>query len=258
MHLAYLDDAGTDTYSPIAMFGAVIILPDKFGYVESLHSAAIQQIIPPDEIEEKFKEFHAAELFDGSGPFAGIDEEKRLNAIRVLLMAVKGETLPYIYAAASRDINAIEPRFLRLFVFVGGNVTLEEWSGQYRVKMTRGKSGTENLVRGRFGEIADDYGDGLLRLRLLAVPRDRDNMTKALNIRKRQAVEGKLKPLHVTEHVAESVWGFDPNDDRQSKLAIQLVHPKRRRVVVMTDERRAALTATLAAARMKRAERWAA
>ena len=131
--MAYLDDAGTDTYSPIAMFGAVIILPDKFGYVESLHSAAIQQIIPPDEIEEKFKEFHAAELFDGSGPFAGIDEEKRLNAIRVLLMAVKGETLPYIYAAVDRKELRKSPLGSASPVDVAFRVCalgVEEWARQ--------------------------------------------------------------------------------------------------------------------------------
>jgi hypothetical protein len=102
VHLAYLDDAGTDQHSPIVMFGAVIIFPDNFGQVEALHSAAIQQIIPADQIEEKFKEFHAAELYNGTGPFEGIDEKKRFDAIRVLLMAIKGENLPYIYAAIDR------------------------------------------------------------------------------------------------------------------------------------------------------------
>lgn len=102
MHLAYLDDAGTDKHSPIVMFGAVIIFPDKFNYVETLHSAAIQQIIPLEQIEDKFKEFHAAELYNGEGPFEGIDETKRFDAIRVLLAAMKHESLPYIYTAIDR------------------------------------------------------------------------------------------------------------------------------------------------------------
>jgi Protein of unknown function (DUF3800) len=102
VHLAYLDDAGTDKHSPIVMCGAVIIFPDMFGHVENLHSAAIQQIIPVDQIEDKFQEFHAAELYNGEGPFEGIDESKRFDAIRVLLMAVQMEKLPYIYAAVDR------------------------------------------------------------------------------------------------------------------------------------------------------------
>ena len=84
------------------MFGAVVILPDKFSHVENLHSAAVQQIIPVDEIEDKFKEFHATELFNGDGAFSGIDEQKRFDAIRVLLHVMNMENLPYIYAAIDR------------------------------------------------------------------------------------------------------------------------------------------------------------
>jgi hypothetical protein len=49
--------------------------------------------------------------------------------------------------------------------------------------------------------------------------------------------------------VYESFWGFKPENEAHSRLAIDLVSPKRRRTVVLSDERRAALTATLAAAR---------
>ena len=50
MHLAYLDETGTDGYSPIVMYGALIVPVGKFGYLSGLHSAAIQQIIPIDRI----------------------------------------------------------------------------------------------------------------------------------------------------------------------------------------------------------------
>ena len=103
MHLAYLDDAGTHKQSSIAMFGAVIVFPDSFGTRESLHNAAIQQIIAVDQIEEKFQEFHASELFCGEHAFEGIEESKRLDAIRVLLTALKIGKLPYIYAAVDKE-----------------------------------------------------------------------------------------------------------------------------------------------------------
>lgn len=128
----------------------------------------------------------------------------------------------------------------------------DEWVTKYRVKMTRGKQGAEDLVLGKFGEITE--GDsGALHLRLLAVPRDRD-MNKALNARKKQAAAGGLKPVHVTENVYESVWGFQPDNDAHSQLAIELVAPRRKRTVVLSDERRAALAGVLAAARAKRAQ----
>jgi hypothetical protein len=101
MHLAYLDESGTDGHSPIVMFGATIVPTGKFGHLEVLHSAAIQQILPIERIDE-FKEFHAHDLYNGAGPFEGIDETKRFTAIQVLLTAVQIDKLPYVYAAADR------------------------------------------------------------------------------------------------------------------------------------------------------------
>jgi hypothetical protein len=46
------------------------------------------RFLPLDKIEE-FKEFHAHDLYKGEGPFEGIDETKRFNAIEVLLTAVR-------------------------------------------------------------------------------------------------------------------------------------------------------------------------
>ncbi len=88
MHLAYLDESGTDGHSPVVMFGALIVPTGRFGGLEALHSTAIQQILPLEKIEE-FKEFHAHDLYKGEGPFLGIDETKRFTAIEVLLTAVK-------------------------------------------------------------------------------------------------------------------------------------------------------------------------
>jgi len=64
-----------------------------------MHSIAIEQLFPIDEIEERFREFHAYELFKGEGAFKGIPQDKRFNAIRVLLMAVHDHKLPFIYGA---------------------------------------------------------------------------------------------------------------------------------------------------------------
>jgi hypothetical protein len=123
---------------------------------------------------------------------------------------------------------------------------LKDWSQKFRVKMTRGKQGAEDLVPGKYGEIAE--GDGVLHLRLLAVPRDRV-MNNALNSRKQQAAAGGLHPVHVTEHVYESIWSFQPDNAEHSALAIELVSPRRKRTVVVTDARKAALAGVLAAAK---------
>lgn len=108
MHLAYLDETGTDGHSPIVMFGALIVPVGRFGHLSALHSTAIQQIVPIDRIDE-FKEFHACELYNGTNAFEGIDQKKRFTAIQVLLSAVKMERLPFIYAAVDRTKFANSP-----------------------------------------------------------------------------------------------------------------------------------------------------
>lgn len=109
VYLTYLDDAGTDKHSPIVMFGAVIVFPDSFGQLQGLHSTAIQQVFPVEDIEAQFKEFHATELYTGTGAFEGVDEAKRFSAINVLLTCLSVEKFPYVYAAIDRKQLAQSP-----------------------------------------------------------------------------------------------------------------------------------------------------
>jgi hypothetical protein len=83
------------------MFGALIVPTGEFGSLEQMHSTAIQQILPVERVEE-FNEFHASELYLGTGPFEGIDPTKRFTAIEVLLTAVTSNELAYVYAAVDR------------------------------------------------------------------------------------------------------------------------------------------------------------
>jgi len=97
VHLAYLDESTTS--GQIAIFGAVVVPTGQWGWTERLHGIAIEQLFSVDEIEEKFKEFHAYELFKGEGAFKGIEERKRFNAIEVLLMTFRQYQIPFIYGA---------------------------------------------------------------------------------------------------------------------------------------------------------------
>lgn len=97
MHLAYLDDS--QLQGSVAIFGAVVIPHGQFGWAERLHSIAVEQLFSADEIEEKFQEFHARDLFKGEGAFQGIEQSKRFDAIRILLMAMRDHELPFIYGA---------------------------------------------------------------------------------------------------------------------------------------------------------------
>jgi hypothetical protein len=119
VHLAYLDDSQDQTQSSIAMFGALVIPSGEFGWAERMHSIAVEQLFSPDEIEEKFQEFHARDLFKGEGPFQGIDERKRFTAIEVLLMALRHYRLPFIYSAV--DVQKLAKSALSRSLFETAN-----------------------------------------------------------------------------------------------------------------------------------------
>jgi hypothetical protein len=108
VHLAYMDESGTDGHCPYAIYGALIIPHGTFSRFEIMHSNAIQQILPLDKIEE-FKEFHACDLYLGNEPFNDIEEEKRFTAIKLLLHAVSMEGGHFVYSAAHRESISESP-----------------------------------------------------------------------------------------------------------------------------------------------------
>jgi hypothetical protein len=103
VHLAYIDESQQET--ALAICGAIVIPHGDFGWTEALHNVAAGHLFKPDEIEGKFEEFHAHELFKGDGAFKGIPETKRFEAIRLLLTAVNDRNLPFVYAAI--DVNRL-------------------------------------------------------------------------------------------------------------------------------------------------------
>jgi hypothetical protein len=126
---------------------------------------------------------------------------------------------------------------------------IREFAAANRLKVKN--NGVEDLILGKYGEIARmNDSDGSLRLRLLAVPRSA-NMTGALRSRRRLAEAGGLRLKWRGD--SESIWYFDPANEAEVKLAIKLVAPKRKRVVILNDGQRQALRDRLAAARAKRA-----
>jgi hypothetical protein len=134
------------------------------------------------------------------------------------------------------------------FVSMRKVMTLREFAVQNRLKVKN--NGAEDLVLGKYGELAEMNDGGLLRLRLLAVPRSA-NMTGALRNRRKKAEAGGLKLKWKAD--AESIWIFDPADKTQSELALKLVGAKRRRVVILTDAQKQTLRDRLQTARAQKA-----
>jgi len=85
MHLAYLDDSDTKAReSKWQVMAGVLVDGREFTMLEFAMGAVRDVLMPPDKLE-KFEEFHACELYGGHGPFEGISQENRFDAIRSLI-----------------------------------------------------------------------------------------------------------------------------------------------------------------------------
>src|SRR2546427_9378132 len=94
VHIAYLDDSGSDPPSPITIVAAVLISPDiEFRKIGASVGFVVQDLIPEDKINE-FQEFKACELYHGTGAFKDIDERLRFDAMHSLLVMVNNFKLP--------------------------------------------------------------------------------------------------------------------------------------------------------------------
>lgn len=153
------------------MFGSIVIPHGEFGWAERMHSIAVEQLFPVDEIEARFQEFHAFELFKGEGAFKGISEEKRFTAITLLLMAVRDHNLPFIYAAINEKKLADSPISQSLFETAQPLVAafklcllgVEKWAwGRH----ARDEMGYKVDYADQYLLIADDTNDQELKKRL--------------------------------------------------------------------------------------------
>ncbi len=83
MHLAYLDDSDTKAKAfKWQVMSAVIVEDDAFKMTEIGMSSIPERLMSAEKLA-KFEEFHASELYGGYGPFEGIDQDRRFDAIRL-------------------------------------------------------------------------------------------------------------------------------------------------------------------------------
>jgi hypothetical protein len=106
MQLAYFDDSGSDKQSGILAVVALIVPDDQIMNIEILVGTVIDSLIPEDK-KESFERFHAHELYCGEGPFSGLDDRDRFDAILKLLEVVgSGDAgsppLPFVYSAIDK------------------------------------------------------------------------------------------------------------------------------------------------------------
>jgi hypothetical protein len=127
---------------------------------------------------------------------------------------------------------------------------MKEFARENRLRLA--DTGSEKVVPGKYGELADMDDEGLLRLRLLAVPRGA-SMDRVLRARRERALAGGLTLRWRGQ--AESIFYFDPANVAHVQLAVKLIEARRKRVRILNEGQRQALVERLAAARSQKSRK---
>jgi hypothetical protein len=107
MYLAYLDDSDTRSKNgKWQVLSAVIVKDSDFTTTELMSSLIVQDLMPEEKLA-KFQEFHACELFGGYGVFEGIDQTKRLDAVKEILNLLH-MPLAVVYGAVNSKLLSQE------------------------------------------------------------------------------------------------------------------------------------------------------
>lgn len=94
MFLTYLDDGGKGT---VKVFGGIVVDASEFKTLEVMSGVVVAELVPPSRRTDF--EFHASDLFLGTGSFAGIAEEDRHKALLNLISVPQLVRATYIYTA---------------------------------------------------------------------------------------------------------------------------------------------------------------
>jgi hypothetical protein len=105
-------------------------------------------------------------------------------------------------------------------------ITIQEFSGRYRLRSKKDGCG-EEIIPGKLGHLFD-HGHGQFGIVLEDSPSG-DSRARALLSRKRAGVQGGFSLKQQGE--CESVLLFDPQNQKQAKLAAKLVMARKKRTV---------------------------
>jgi hypothetical protein len=94
LYLTYFDDGGKGA---VKVFGGIVLDHSRFSILEVMSGLIAVELVPPERREDF--EFHASDLFAGTGVFKDVDEEKRRGALLRLAELPVLMAAPYVYSA---------------------------------------------------------------------------------------------------------------------------------------------------------------
>ena len=105
VYIAYFDDSGSDSKSDYAVIAA-IVMPDEALSVVEKDVAGIAAMALPDGKRHEFTEFHAKELFHGTGVFECLDLQHRRATLMCLFNVMQRVDPVVVWAAVERNAMA--------------------------------------------------------------------------------------------------------------------------------------------------------
>lgn len=103
MYLAYIDDSDTKAKKRKRQVVAAVVLKDDAFKLTRVRMSAVAEILMGEENLEKFKEFHACELYGGHEAFKDLDQTKRFSAIIYLLGLLEKAEMTVIYGTVDLE-----------------------------------------------------------------------------------------------------------------------------------------------------------
>jgi Protein of unknown function (DUF3800) len=106
MYIAYLDDSGStgrklhDPTAPFQIVGGPIIKDSAYTNLELVLSVVVGQYVPEEEWDSF--EFHANQLFHGTGAFGHLGAKKGQEIIEQALRWIKKFNIPIVYGAVNK------------------------------------------------------------------------------------------------------------------------------------------------------------
>jgi len=104
VYLAYLDDSDTKAKTRKFQVVSAVILKDTAFKLAGIGMSAVSEVLMGEVNCDRFKEFHACELYGGYKTFEGINQELRFSAIKYLLGMLTKMEMAVVYGSVDLEV----------------------------------------------------------------------------------------------------------------------------------------------------------
>jgi Protein of unknown function (DUF3800) len=146
VHLAYLDDSAAKFSHVRWQVMSGVIIEDKAFKLTEVGVAIVPELLMPADKLAQFDEFHACQLYHGTGIFEGIDQVTRFEAITRLLTTLEFAEIAVVYGGVNlarlkqQIYGSADPLDMSFRSCIQG---IQEWATQDMNRRVRVKLGED-------------------------------------------------------------------------------------------------------------------